>query len=347
MDQTEEFMKSAIKEAEKGRYQTWKEPLVGCIIVKDGKQISSGFQEKFSAKHAAIVAIEKLNSKQLQGSSLYLTMEPCDDCTKEIVKAGFAHVFIAENDPRPDHSSKNATAIALKSKNTKVTAGVLTQQAKELNKHYVYFCQEKKPWITIKQNLSLDHKVGPANGKYIKLTNEEVRNYIHHERADYQAIIIGSSTAIIDNPNLMTDVETDHRPLHVIIDRRGRLINNQGLNLLNNNEYETWIMTQNANVSDLDLNPNVKVFQLKTDGLKEIIDLLSKHGIQSIYIEGGPTIEKAFMDEAYVNEIVDYFSPVYFGSIGLDGAVPVHQFDLDHISVKQIDDHIRIAGLVK
>lgn len=217
----------------------------------------------------------------------------------------------------------------------------------EINEYANYFLQNHRPWVTLKQNLSLDHHVSAANGKYIKLNSVKVRNYIQKERSNYQAIIVGSSTAIVDNPNLFATDSVDHEPIRIIIDRRGRILNNKGLNLLNNQEYETWIFTQNLNMQYLNTKSHIKIFEMKTDQLGEIIDFLAKKNIQSVYVEGGPTLEKAFMDAGYVNEIIDYFSPIYFGAIGLDGAIPIHHINLDNVTVQKIDNHIRVAGLVK
>lgn len=347
MEDNEKYMNVAIEEAKKGEYNTWTDPLVGCVIVKDGKILSEGAHYKFGEDHALVDAMQSLNEDQIAGSSLYLTMEPCDDCTQKIMDAGFTKVVVGQADPHPAKANKNNTKIGVDGDNTAVVCGVLTNEVEKLNQHYNYFAKTGKPWISLKQNLSLDHHVSPANGKYVKLPSQEVRDYIHHERADYQAILIGSSTAIIDNPNLGTDVETNYSPIRIIVDRRGRLLNNTGLNLLNNGEFQTWILTQNSNVDQLASMANVKVFQLKTDKLEEIITLLSEQGIQSAYVEGGPTLEKAFMDEPAVNEIIDYFSPVYLGDIGLPGAVPIHEVELADVSVKKIDDHVRIAGIVK
>lgn len=340
------YMSLAIKEAEKGRHSNWTDPLVGCVIVKGGKVISTGYHKEHGAEHALIMAANKLSPADLVDSTVYLTMEPCDDCANLLINSNCKHVIIAQADPRPGKANKNSTQIVFKSQNVEVTSGIMAQKASLLNQHYSYFWQTGKPWITIKQNLSLDHHVSPANGKYTKLNSVKVRSYIHRERSDYQAIIIGSSTEIIDNPNLFTN-NSSFQPIRIVIDRRGRLLNHSGLNVLNNQQYETWILTQNLNTKQFDSFSNIKVFQLKTNKLSEIIDLLSKQGIQSAYVEGGPTLEKAFMDEGYVNEIIDYFSPIYYGNIGLNGAIPVHQLDLGNITVKEIDNHIRVAGIVQ
>lgn len=347
MEQNDEkFMQIAIDEAKKGQYKTWKDPLVGAVIVKDDNIIAKGYHQEFGSKHAVEEAINRLSENQLENSTLYITMEPCNDCLDLITKSKFSRVVIAQSNPELAEDDKNTVAVALQA-NTNVTKGVLAKEASQINKFYNYYKKTGRPWITIKQSLSLDHHVSPANGKYIRLTNEKVHEFIHHERADYQALVIGSSTAIIDNPNLLTDVDMPHPPIRVIVDRRGRLLNNPGLNLLNYDKCETWIFTQNLNLSKMDLNSHVHVFNLETDGIDEIIDKLASEGIQSMYVEGGPTLEKAFMDNDEVNQIVDYFSPIYFGGIGLDGAVPVHQFELENIDVQKIDDDIRITGDVK
>lgn len=346
MKNEEKYMELALHEAAKGSNRNWREPLVGCVIVKNKKVIATGYHQFFGGKHALIDALDKISAEKYKDCTVYLTMEPCDDCAKQLVKMHCQKLVIAQADPHPDKSRENSTKIALKSGKMIIKMGVLAEEAVNLNQHYSYFCKEKRPWITVKQTLSLDHHVSPANGKYVKVTNSEVKNFVQQEREKYQAIIIGSSSAIIDNPNLYTNSNSSHTPIRIVIDRRGRLLNNPGLNLLNNNQYETWIITNNLNVDHLNAMPHVKVFQLKTDQIQEVIKLLAKQGIQSAYVEGGPTLEKAFMDNAYVNQIIDYFSPIYFGSIGLNGAIPIHAMSLKDISVKKIGDHVRVAGLV-
>lgn len=335
------FMNLAIKEAKKGQYKTWQDPLAGAVIVKNGQVISKGYHQEYSGKDAAEEAINHLNENEIENSTLYLTMEPCKDCLDLILANKFSRVVIGQNQPESQISA------ILNKQNINVTSGVLAQEAADLNKFYNYYKKTNRPWITIKQSLSLDHHVSPANGKYVQLTNEKVHDYIHHERASYQALIIGSSTAIIDNPNLLTDVDTPYQPIRVIIDRRGRILNNPGLNLLNYDKSKTWIFTENTNLNKMNLSSHVKVFNLKTSSIQEIIDTLAAEGIQSVYVEGGPTLEKVFMDEGLVNQVVDYFSPIYFGGIGLNGAIPVHQMQLENVDVKQIDNDIRISGDVK
>lgn len=340
------YMALALDQAKKGNHQDWANPLVGCVIVKNNQVIGKGYNQAFKHQHALINAVKRLNKEQIKDSDVYLTFEPCDTCAKLITNLGVNHIYIAQTNPNPRFKNKNSTRIALKSKQTTVTTGILRDEANKINSHYSYFCQNDDPWITLKQNLSLDHNVSPANGKYIKLTNPKVKDYIRHERSNYQAILIGSSTAIIDNPTLDTDDESESEPIRVVIDRRGRLLNNPGLNLLNSNKYDTWIISQNSNMRSLE-SKHVRVFLQESNNLKPVIDFLADSGIRSIYVEGGPTLEKSFMDEAYANEIIDYFSPVYFGNIGISGAVPIHQLDLDDVNVQKIDDHIRIAGRIK
>ena len=201
--------------------------------------------------------------------------------------------------------------------------GVLKDEAKDLNKFYNYFYENGRPWITIKQINSLDHKICAA-GKRDKINNQVVSDRVHKERADYQAVMIGSSTAIIDNPSLLINVPSNYPPIRIVIDRRGRLLNHPGLNLLNDNKSETWIFTQNINLKKQHFNSNVRVFELDSDDINEVIEILATEEIQSVYVEGGPTLEKVLLDHDLVNEVINYLSQTYFGDIGLEGAVPSH-----------------------
>lgn len=340
----EKFMKMALLEAKKGQYHTWKDPMVGCLIAKNGKVIAKGYHKSYGTKHAAIEAIKNADPHLLVGSDLYLTMEPCKKCSEQIANLGIKRLIVAQNNPK-FAVNKNSLSAAMNDE-IDITIGVLRQEAIKLNRFYNYYYQNGRPFITVKQSLSLDHNVGPSNGKYTSIINSAVHDYIHHERAQYQALLIGSSTAIIDNPNLLTDINTPYQPIRIIIDRRGRLLNNQGLNLLNRQNAETWIFTQNSNMHQLTSN-NIQVFQINTEDIEEIISFLADQGIQSVYLEGGPTLEKTFMDAGYVNRITNYISPIYFGKIGLKGAIPIHEFALKNIQVAKIDDNIRISGDVE
>ena len=342
------YMQLALDEAIKGRYQTYKNPLIGVVIVKDDQVIAQGHQDNFEQDHIIKKLISSLDATSLQGATLYTNFEPCTSfseggsCTDLIIKSGITQVVIGQTDPRGSEAIER-----LLDKKLSVNVGILETEAKELNKHFNYFYENGRPFITVKQTNSLDHMVSAANSPRVVLNNPAVINRIHLERANYQAIVIGSSTVIQDNPNLLTSVETNFPPIRVILDRRGRLINHQGLNVLNDEKAPTWIFTENLNLQKVHFNDNVRVFEMSTGTIAEVIDLLRAEEIQSLYVEGGPSVEKSFMDEGLVDAIVDYVKPIYFGEIGIGGPVPSRSLDLENISVETLDNNIRIAGDVK
>lgn len=344
METDQKYMKEALEEAEKGRYHNWKDALTGAVIVKDDAVLATGYHHGYQEAHATQEAISSAANRDLAGATLYLNLEPCAKCADLIKQNKIGRVVVAQKDPNKINGQSIKT---LKDAGIEVTEGVLAEQANKTNQFYNYFFENKRPWITIKESFSFDHRVSSANGQRRFLTNDAIHQYIHHERADYQALLIGSSTVIMDNPNMLTDVKSKYQPIRVVLDRRGRLLNHPGVNLLNNENVETWLCTQNDNVKNMKLNPKVKVIQLKTNKLKEIFDIFIKKGIQSLYVEGGPTLQKAFADELKINKIVTYLAPVYLGDIGVEAAVPTHHMQLVHTTVKKFGDNIRIAGEVK
>lgn len=349
MDTDQKYMEIALEEAEKGRYNAWKDPLVGVVVVKNDQILSKSYHKCFDDRHAIINAFDKLNDEQLKGATLYTNLMPCDDyyqkpsCTDLIIDKGIKSVVIAQKDP---NSTGKKNLDKFKQNGIEVTLGVLKDEAKDLNKFYNYFYENGRPWITIKQINSLDHKICAA-GKRDKINNQAVSDRVHKERADYQAVMIGSSTAIIDNPSLLINVPSNYPPIRIVIDRRGRLLNHPGLNLLNDNKSETWIFTQNINLKKQHFNSNVCVFELDSDDINEVIEILATEEIQSVYVEGGPTLEKVLLDHDLVNEVINYLSPTYFGDIGLEGAVPSHNLKLKNVNIEALDNNIRIDGDVK
>lgn len=344
MDSDQKYMKEALDEAEKGRYHNWKDALTGAVIVKDDAVLATGYHHGYQEAHAVQEAISSAANRDLAGATLYLNLEPCGKCVNLIKQNKIDRVVIAQEDP---NKVKGQSVKALKAAGIEVKEGVLAEEAKKLNQFYNYFFEKHSPWITIKESFSFDHRVSSANGQRGFLTNDAIHRYIHHERADYQALLIGSSTVITDNPNMLTDVDSKYQPIRVVLDRRGRLLNHPGVNLLNNENVETWIFTQNDNVKNMKLNPRVKVFQLKSDKLSDLINTFTEKGIQSLYVEGGPTLQKSFIDDLKINKIVNYLAPVYLGDIGVEAAVPTHHLELTNMTVKKIQDNIRIAGEVK
>lgn len=350
MEKDNFYMNLALKEAKKGRYQTWKNPMVGAVIVKNNHILATGYHHHYGQNHAERDAISKLTPEQLFNSTLYVTLEPCNHygkqppCSDLIIKSRIKRVVIAQVDPNKLVTGKGIAK--LKNAGIQVTTGVLADEASELNKFYSYFYQHDFPWVAVKEATSLDNKVA-IHGQRTPITNQAVYQQVHSERADYQAVMIGSTTAIIDNPILGTNIKSDYPPIRIIIDRRGRLLNHLHLNLLSDTN-STWIFTQTEQMAENCFNnPKIEVIHLETEKIQEVFNYLSKKGIQSVYVEGGPTLEKAIMNEIFVNEVIKYTAPIFLGDEGVTGLVPNETVHLTNIKRTILGDNERIAGELK
>lgn len=344
------YMQLAIAAAKKGRYQTWKNPLVGAVIVKHDQILATGYHQRFGEPHAERNAIAKLTPEQLFDSTLYVTLEPCNHfgkqppCSDLVAASGIKRVVIAQVDP---HQLVTGKGIAkLKQKGLDVSVGILQTAARQLNPFYNYFYQHQRPWIAIKEAVSLDNKVGQAQQR-TQITNQLVYQQVHRERADYQAVMIGSNTALIDNPHLKTSIASPFQPIKAVIDRRGRLLAHPSLHLLSE-PGRVWLYTCNRQVeAQAFQNPNLRVIYLQTGKIEEVIKDLAAADIQAVYVEGGPTLEAAIINAGLANELIKYEAPILLGQPGLTGLVPNKQFQLIHTSQQTFGNNIRIAGEIK
>lgn len=348
MQTDKDIMLLALKQAALARYQTYTNPMVGAAIVKNGQLLATGYHHRFGAFHAERDAISKLSPEALSGSTLFVTLEPCNHygkqppCSQLIIDSKIKKVIIAQEDPHQIVKGKGIKA--LKAAGIEVETGLLKEKAIELNSHYNYFYQSGLPFITLKQAVSLDNKVA-LSGKRTQITNQAVWQQVHRERANYQAIMIGSETALIDNPKLLASIASPYPPIRIIIDRRGRLLRHPELQLFHNRAAPTWIITEKQAESQLP--PQIKVWQLQQADPKSVALFLAEKGIQSLYLEGGPTLASSFIKAGLVNQIITYIAPKYLGQKGKDSCLMVHPLQLHEVAITQFDNNVRISGKVR
>ncbi|QDK48644.1 bifunctional diaminohydroxyphosphoribosylaminopyrimidine deaminase/5-amino-6-(5-phosphoribosylamino)uracil reductase RibD [Limosilactobacillus reuteri] len=340
------FMQMAIAEAAKAGNETWKNPRVGAVVVKNGQVLARGHTHEYGGIHAERDAIGKLTPKQLQGATLYVTLEPCNHygkqppCSQAIIDAGIRRVVIAETDP---HQLVTGKGIAtLQQQNIIVKTGVLKEAAQALNPHYDFFYRYRRPWVTLKQAVSLDYRVAAEKGQRTAITNSAVAKMVHTERGNFQGILIGSQTAIIDNPSLLTTAPTEFTPVRIVLDRRGRLKDNPTLHLLTDGQAPTWIFTENSSLQD-QFAKGIRVFYRRTWSINDILHELGCREIQSVYVEGGPTVHQAFLWEGLFEELITYLAPQMLGEKGVPGMESPHQLHLAHQEIKILENNIRIA----
>lgn len=344
------FMALAIKQARQA-VDTWQNPRVGAVVVKAGKVIATGHTQPFGGPHAERDALTKLSPGQARGATLYVTLEPCNHygkqppCTALIIKRGIRRVVVAVADPHALVTGKGIKI--LRQHGIEVTVGISARAAVQVTPHYHFFFQHGRPWITLKQAVSLDHQVSAGPGQRTMITNQAVYRQVHQERADFQGIVVGSTTAIVDNPRLLAQPRPAFSPVRIILDRRGRLADYAQLNLLNDGQAPTWIFTANPLLKNRLSGSAVRIFCLPTCSVGEVVQAVARQGIQSLYVEGGPTVHEAFVTAGLAEEVRTYLSPQMVGSGGVAAFTPPVPVYFTDRRVELLGDNVRITERVE
>lgn len=265
-------------------------PMVGAVVVCNGHIIGEGFHRRCGGPHAEVNAIRSVREKHLLScSTIYVSLEPCSHfgktppCTDLIIQSGIPRVVVGCTDP---FAKVNGLGIKkLREAGCEVAVGVLEQECLELNSQFFTFHQKHRPWITLKWAQSKDgfiDRLRKAGEKPIHFSNVLTQTLVHRLRARHQAILVGTTTALMDNPTLTTRYWQGPSPLRLTIDRHNSLPNNLHLT---DGSTPTIVYTQ--------------------ESIDEILDDLYERGIQSLLVEGGAKLLQNFIDmglwdEAYI-----------------------------------------------
>ncbi|MCX6825688.1 MAG: bifunctional diaminohydroxyphosphoribosylaminopyrimidine deaminase/5-amino-6-(5-phosphoribosylamino)uracil reductase RibD, partial [candidate division Zixibacteria bacterium] len=199
------FLRMTLALAEKGRGQTSPNPMVGAVIVKNGKIVGQGYHKKAGGPHAEIIALKQAGGES-KGATLYINLEPCchfgrtNPCTDTIVEAGIREVVYAIKDPNPRMNGQGANM--LKKAGLKVSGGYLREDAERLNEAYLKFIRTGRPFVTLKMAQSLDGQIATISGDSKWISGMAARRLAHRLRAENDAVVIGAGTVLTDNPCL-------------------------------------------------------------------------------------------------------------------------------------------------
>ncbi|MBW7870891.1 MAG: bifunctional diaminohydroxyphosphoribosylaminopyrimidine deaminase/5-amino-6-(5-phosphoribosylamino)uracil reductase RibD [Flavobacteriia bacterium] len=285
MDFDELMMKRCIELAENGLGMTYPNPVVGCVIVRNGRIISEGWHQKAGEAHAEVNAVNKIKDKEiLKECEIYVSLEPCSHfgktppCSDMIVRYGFKRVIVGISDP---NSKVNGQGIErMRDAGIEVKVGVLENECAELNKRFFCFHQNKRPYIILKWAQTADGFMAAENHVQKWITNQYSKQLVHLWRSQEQSVLVGYNTAKIDNPQLNLRLWSGNQPVRAVIDRDLSL--DSKLHLFDGSQ-QTIIFSDKEDSSRPD------VIQLKFDeNLEEsILEELYKSGLQSVIIEGG------------------------------------------------------------
>lgn len=298
-------------------------PMVGCVIVHQDRIIGEGYYQQYGEAHAEVNAVNAVENKGLLASStMYVSLEPCahhgktPPCADLIVKHGIPEVFIATSDPFAQVAGKGIDL--LRNAGVTVHVGLLEQEAQELNRRFFTFHQKKRPYIILKwaetQDGFVDRVRTSSDEPPLAVTCDAANVLSHMWRGQEAGIIVGTGTALLDDPSLTVRHAAGRNPLRIVLDRNLRL---PITSKLFNNEADTLILNeQNSKIDGL--NKWLKVNDL--NDLNEVMHELWKADVQSVLVEGGPELHRRLIRSNLWDEARRYVNPDRIGE-GLPAAV--------------------------
>ena len=318
MNKDELYMHRAIELALKAKGMTSPNPLVGALIVKDGRIIGEGYHSSAGQPHAEIEAINNA-VEDISNSELYITLEPCNfhgktpPCVETIERIPFKRIIIATRDPNPKVNGKSVEH--LMRKGYEVTEHILESDAQSINEYYNYYMINNKPYIILKIAQSADGFIAPDRMGKFYLTGEESRSEVHYLRQRIDAILTGSGTINSDNPMLDTRLSQKNiKPLLIIADFSNKL--DYSSNIMNDDEREKIIFVSRDFQKQINTVKNTEyIFIENKEALWEIInnDLQQRH-LTSILIEGGSSLMSSAIENQIPNELILFIAPFILGN---------------------------------
>jgi diaminohydroxyphosphoribosylaminopyrimidine deaminase/5-amino-6-(5-phosphoribosylamino)uracil reductase len=325
-----QWMGEALGEAQKALYLANPNPRVGCVIVKDGQVIGRGHTQRVGGAHAEIQAIAdaKANGKDIAGSTIYVTLEPCSHtgrtppCVNALVVAKPAKVIVSMLDPNPLVSGRGLARLT--DAGIEVQCGLLESEAQAINRGFISRMTRGLPWVRMKIAASLDGKTALPNGQSQWITGPLARADGHHWRAQACAIVTGVGTVKEDDPSLnVREVSTHRQPWRIIVD--SKLETPPNAKILNDLQ-DSGVIIVCAALDDVDKVAKAKQFQErgieviafanaqgKVDLPKLFTYLAQEREMNEIHIESGFKLNGSMLREGCVDELLLYYAPFFMG----------------------------------
>lgn len=330
------YMGRAMALAAQARGQTWPNPMVGCVIVKDGQIIAEGFHAKAGHAHAELAALENAGGS-VQGATVYVNLEPCchfhkrtPPCAQRLVAEGVKRVVIANEDPHPAVSGQGIRL--LREAGIVVESGIMAEQGEVLNEVFFHNQRTGRPFVHLKLASTLDGRIAMPDGQSQWITGDAARRHAQRLRAEHMAIAVGAETLRQDDPALTVRLPDYDRPqpIRLIFSRSGslpksaRVFNDEGA-------HRTRV------ISGPDLDGSLA--------------MLYQDGLVNILLEGGAGLAASFLADGHVQRITHYLNPSYLGSgkSALDdyGLMDLsHRIRLKHVEYTPLGDDFSFSGRV-
>lgn len=316
----QEYMQMALELAKKGIGHTRPNPMVGAVLVKEGRVIGKGWHQHFGGPHAEVNAFADCQEDPA-GATLYVTLEPCSHygktppCADLIIRKKVSRVVAAMIDPNPLVAGRGIEK--LEEAGISVTVGVLEQECRRLNEAFLKFVSEKKPFVLYKAAMSLDGKTACYTGDSQWISSETSREEVHRLRGQYAGIMVGIGTILGDDPRLLADIPGMEDPVRIVADSQlriplsARVLHEPGHTIVLTTSHSPEEKRKQVQALGADI--------IISDGLHGEVDLplamtcLAMSGIDSILLEGGSTLAAAALEAGIIDKICFYTAPLLIG----------------------------------
>jgi len=356
------YMERALHLAREGLGKTSPNPSVGAVIVKEGVVVGEGFTQPPGGDHAERVALKQAGTLA-RGAALFVTLEPCfhhgrtPPCVPSILQAGIQEVHMAIIDPNPLVSGKGKAALEDAGVRTYVGEG--EGEAREVMEAYLKHITTGLPFVTAKVAMSLDGKIATRTGESRWITGPKARAYVHQLRAASDAIMVGISTALRDDPQLTArdpeEQPLERQPVRVIVDSKARLPLKAQVLALPGSTILATAQKASPRKTEALRKAGAEVVTFPEDGglvdLQALIGWLGKRGVTSLLVEGGGRLWTSLVDLKAIDKLIVFVAPIIIGGrraptpVGGEGAARISEaLRLSRVRVAQMGDDVAISG---
>jgi diaminohydroxyphosphoribosylaminopyrimidine deaminase/5-amino-6-(5-phosphoribosylamino)uracil reductase len=359
------YMNHALKLARMGAGYTSPNPMVGAIIVKNGRMIGEGYHEVCGGPHAEVNAIEKA-TEEVEGATLYVTLEPCSHygktppCALKLIEKKFSRVVVAMQDPNPMVAGRGIQM--LRDHGIEVEVGLLEGEAQKLNEVFIKYMTLHKPFCVLKTAMTLDGKIASVTGESQWITNETSRAYVHQLRHEMSGIMVGIGTVLKDDPSLTTRLKDKQGkdPARIVVDSRLRIpLDAKMLSLTSiaPTIIATTSLADPEKAAKLEALGAILIYTPVKEGRVDLDVLmieLAERGIDGILLEGGAQLNEAALKSGIVDKVMTFIAPKLLG--GSSAPTPVggqgierlkDAIELEHMQVTQMAGDLLIEASVK
>lgn len=349
-------MQRALALARNAEGDTSPNPMVGCVIVRDGVVLGEGWHHKAGLPHAEVEALRAAKYR-VQDATAYVTLEPCSHfgrvgpCCAALVNYGIKKVVCAMEDPNPKVAG--AGIEFLRKAGVMVEVGLCHEEAERLNEHFLFAVTHNRPFVSLKYAMTLDGKIATASGDSEWITNETSRKEAHYLRKTHDCILVGIGTVLSDNPELTTRLVKGKNPVRVVLDSHLRLpltsavLNNGAKTIIfvngdyDKNKYEVLQKLEHVEIAE-------------AKNLQQVLSFLHEREYRSVLVEGGSQIHGAFLDADLVNRVYAFVAPKLCGgqnslsAVGGNGITLMSDaLQLENLETKYLDGDVLLTAKVK